>query len=66
MYNLHTLLSILFDFLQLKSWPIAYQRKVSFDIRPIQFPPGEDPQKWKKVFKMCATQRLFLPVSSDV
>nr|XP_054757673.1 glucoside xylosyltransferase 1-like [Lytechinus pictus] len=46
---------------RLDAWPAVYRRKIQFDLRPISFPPGEDPEKWKKVFKMCATQRLFLP-----
>ncbi|XP_072162818.1 glucoside xylosyltransferase 1-like [Diadema setosum] len=46
---------------RLNDWPTAYRRKLTFDLYSISFPSGEDPQQWKKVFKMCATQRLFLP-----
>ncbi|XP_071505879.1 glucoside xylosyltransferase 1-like [Diadema antillarum] len=46
---------------RLNAWPTAYRRKLTFDLYSISFPSGEDQQEWKKVFKMCATQRLFLP-----
>ncbi|XP_030849201.1 glucoside xylosyltransferase 1-like isoform X3 [Strongylocentrotus purpuratus] len=46
---------------RLNAWPSVYRRKFAFSLHPISFPPGEDPAKWKKVFKTCATQRLFLP-----
>ncbi|KAI1280862.1 Glucoside xylosyltransferase 2 [Halotydeus destructor] len=42
-----------------KKWPQNILKNISFEIRPIQFPSGSD--KWKKLFKPCASQRLFLP-----
>ncbi|XP_033108903.1 glucoside xylosyltransferase 1-like [Anneissia japonica] len=51
----------------LTTWPAAFQAKMEFTLHSIQFPEGENPEEWKKVFKTCATQRLFLPdVLTDV
>ena len=38
-------------------------RKAKLDLRPITF-PSDKAEEWKKLFKPCASQRLFLPVSS--
>ncbi|XP_033627891.1 glucoside xylosyltransferase 2-like [Asterias rubens] len=46
---------------KIKSWPASFQNRISFKIHPISFPPGENFEEWKKMFKKCATQRLFLP-----
>ena len=46
---------------RLKSWPAPYSNKISFNIHNIAFPPGENFEEWNNIFKLCATQRLFLP-----
>ncbi|XP_071955139.1 glucoside xylosyltransferase 1-like [Antedon mediterranea] len=45
----------------LESWPVSFQAKMEYMLHSIQFPKGENPEEWKKMFKTCATQRLFLP-----
>ncbi|XP_047452546.1 glucoside xylosyltransferase 1-like isoform X2 [Mugil cephalus] len=45
----------------LESWPRMIQTKFNFTIYPITF-PKENAKDWKKLFKPCASQRLFLPV----
>lgn len=47
--------------LQLRSWPKMVQMKFNFTIYPITF-PKDNAREWKKLFKPCASQRLFLPV----
>ncbi|GCB74631.1 hypothetical protein scyTo_0003722, partial [Scyliorhinus torazame] len=55
------------DFLQpqfkksIKAWPFAFKSRVDYNIYPITFSAGK-PQEWKKLFKPCAAQRLFLPM----
>ncbi|XP_040594796.1 glucoside xylosyltransferase 2 [Mesocricetus auratus] len=46
---------------QLRQWPDSYTKKFEHKIYPITFSVG-NPQEWKKLFKPCAAQRLFLPV----
>ncbi|XP_062057256.1 serine/threonine-protein phosphatase 4 regulatory subunit 2 isoform X2 [Lepus europaeus] len=46
---------------QLREWPDSYTRKFEHRVYPITFSVG-NPQEWKKLFKPCAAQRLFLPV----
>ncbi|XP_054993002.1 glucoside xylosyltransferase 2 [Sorex araneus] len=46
---------------QLQQWPDSYRKKFEHRIYPISFSVG-NPQEWKKLFKPCAAQRLFLPV----
>ncbi|XP_029009567.1 glucoside xylosyltransferase 1-like isoform X1 [Betta splendens] len=45
----------------LESWPTTVQAKFTFAIYPITF-PKENVNEWKKLFKPCASQRLFLPL----
>ncbi|KAL0968769.1 hypothetical protein UPYG_G00271460 [Umbra pygmaea] len=45
----------------LDSWPSDFQSRFTFTTYPITF-PGDDPTVWKKLFKPCASQRLFLPL----
>ncbi|CAG08660.1 unnamed protein product, partial [Tetraodon nigroviridis] len=45
----------------LNSWPRTVQTRFSFTIYPITF-PSENGKEWKKLFKPCASQRLFLPM----
>lgn len=56
--------SFFFFFLKLVSWPRTVQTKFNFTIYPITF-PKENANEWKKLFKPCASQRLFLPVSLE-
>ncbi|XP_044278974.1 glucoside xylosyltransferase 1 isoform X3 [Varanus komodoensis] len=45
---------------------LAYQEKFNYTLYPISF-PTENAGEWKKLFKPCASQRLFLPlILSDV
>uniref|UniRef100_A0A3Q1GLQ6 Glucoside xylosyltransferase 1 n=1 Tax=Acanthochromis polyacanthus TaxID=80966 RepID=A0A3Q1GLQ6_9TELE len=45
----------------LKSWPRVVQGHFNFTIYHITF-PKENEREWKKLFKPCASQRLFLPL----
>ncbi|XP_029909021.1 glucoside xylosyltransferase 1 isoform X3 [Myripristis murdjan] len=45
----------------LDSWPSLVQARFNFTTYPITF-PSENANEWKKLFKPCASQRLFLPV----
>ncbi|KAM8930976.1 glucoside xylosyltransferase 2 [Pelodytes ibericus] len=46
---------------KLKEWPRLASRKFKYNIYPITFSVG-DTEEWKKLFKPCAAQRLFLPM----
>lgn len=46
---------------QLESWPDFIRSKFNYTVYPISF-PSENAAEWKKLFKPCASQRLFLPV----
>ncbi|KAJ7403237.1 Glucoside xylosyltransferase 2 [Pitangus sulphuratus] len=46
---------------KLKEWPSSYTKKFESNIYPITFSVG-NAQEWKRLFKPCAAQRLFLPV----
>lgn len=45
----------------LESWPCAVKLNFNFTNYPITF-PSENAREWKKLFKPCASQRLFLPL----
>ncbi|XP_071393984.1 glucoside xylosyltransferase 1-like [Centroberyx affinis] len=45
----------------LDSWPSMVQPRFNFTTYPITF-PSENAKEWKKLFKPCASQRLFLPL----
>jgi UDP-xylose:glucoside alpha-1,3-xylosyltransferase len=46
----------------LAEWPESILERISFEIHPVKFPgPEEDEMEWRKLFKPCASQRLFLP-----
>ncbi|OCT83443.1 hypothetical protein XELAEV_18025985mg [Xenopus laevis] len=47
--------------MKLEIWPQQISRKIEYKIYPITF-PGGNTQEWKKLFKPCAAQRLFLPM----
>lgn len=46
---------------RLNQWPRSVAAKFHYSIYPITFSVG-DAEEWKKLFKPCAAQRLFLPV----
>lgn len=48
---------------QLDFWPPKYREKVEYELYNITFPETDDvkPEDWKKLFKPCACQRLFIP-----
>uniref|UniRef100_A0A3Q0QUS2 Glucoside xylosyltransferase 1 n=1 Tax=Amphilophus citrinellus TaxID=61819 RepID=A0A3Q0QUS2_AMPCI len=45
----------------LGSWPQMIRATFNFTIYPITFPKDNE-REWKKLFKPCASQRLFLPL----
>nr|XP_061825561.1 glucoside xylosyltransferase 1-like isoform X2 [Nerophis lumbriciformis] len=45
----------------LHSWPRSVQTRFNFTIYSITF-PTENENDWRKLFKPCASQRLFLPL----
>lgn len=48
---------------QLDFWPPKYRQNVEYEIYNITFPESEGikQEEWKKLFKPCACQRLFIP-----
>lgn len=56
LFKLHVFLC-----LQLDQWPRFIAARFQYTIYPITFSVG-DAEEWKKLFKPCAAQRLFLPV----
>ena len=54
----------LFSF-QLESWPEEFRDRMSYNIYNATFPDaGNASSLWRKMFKSCATERLFFPVST--
>lgn len=47
---------------KLEDWKNITKRKFTFRIQRLTF-PKENAREWKDLFKPCAAQRLFLPVS---
>ncbi|VDI64305.1 UDP-xylose:glucoside alpha-1,3-xylosyltransferase, partial [Mytilus galloprovincialis] len=45
---------------KLDYWPAEYKRKFLYYLYNITF-PTDNTQEWKKLFKPCASQRLFIP-----
>ncbi|XP_028825034.1 glucoside xylosyltransferase 2 isoform X2 [Denticeps clupeoides] len=45
----------------LNQWPRPFSSKFQYRLYPITFSVG-NAEEWKKLFKPCAAQRLFLPV----
>ncbi|XP_045120759.1 glucoside xylosyltransferase 2-like [Portunus trituberculatus] len=43
------------------SWPTDVRFRITLDLHSITFPPGQDAATWRKLFKPCASQRLFMP-----
>ncbi|CAH1786741.1 unnamed protein product [Owenia fusiformis] len=50
-----------FQGIKLDAWPDGVKERTAYSIYPITFPDGENAEEWKKLFKPCASQRLFLP-----
>ena len=48
---------------EIKLWPMQILFRVNLDLHPIQLPEHGKANEWKKLFKPCASQRLFFPVS---
>lgn len=46
---------------KLYEWPLSIWQRISYKIYPITFPFESNVEEWKKLFKPCAAQRLFLP-----
>jgi len=47
---------------KLTDWRDIKPFTFDFEILPLKFPTGNEAE-WKNLFKPCAAQRLFLPVS---
>lgn len=45
---------------KLSDWKEFYNKTFEFVVRPVEFPVGDNVM-WRKLFKPCAAQRLFLP-----
>lgn len=43
------------------AWPEEVKGRLSLKLYPISYPGVAEPEKWKALFKPCATQRLFMP-----
>ncbi|KAK6488235.1 glucoside xylosyltransferase 1-like isoform X1 [Huso huso] len=54
--NLHIKFKAILD-----SWSESYRLKFNYTVHSITF-PSENAAEWKKLFKPCASQRLFLPI----
>lgn len=47
---------------KLDEWRTTTNQSFSYEVYPITFPLQENAEEWRKLFKPCAAQRLFLPV----
>ena len=56
--NLHAELKNIF-----REWSSVKSSQVLLKLYSLHFPPGENVEVWKRLFKPCAAQRLFLLVS---
>lgn len=45
---------------QLEFWPDEFKRKIYYRIFPISYPSDQNSNEWRKLFKPCASQRLFI------
>ncbi|KAL6473587.1 hypothetical protein MHYP_G00171480 [Metynnis hypsauchen] len=45
----------------LDSWPDFIRQKFNYTVHPVSF-PSQHQREWSKLFKPCASQRLFLPM----
>lgn len=48
---------------KLEDWSSITKNKFTFQVLPLIF-PKENEAEWRNLFKPCAAQRLFLPVST--
>ncbi|XP_070789662.1 glucoside xylosyltransferase 2 [Pituophis catenifer annectens] len=46
---------------KLEEWPTSFSKKFEYNVYPISFSVG-NAEEWRKLFKPCAAQRLFLPM----
>ncbi|GFO27022.1 glucoside xylosyltransferase 1, partial [Plakobranchus ocellatus] len=46
---------------ELDLWPLVHRHRLSYHIYNVTFPDSSTTNAWKKLFKPCASQRLFLP-----
>lgn len=46
---------------QISSWPKKVRDRFKYTLLPLRFPDDGLTEEWKKLFKPCASQRLFLP-----
>ncbi|KAK3885294.1 hypothetical protein Pcinc_010462 [Petrolisthes cinctipes] len=44
------------------SWPADVSERITLDLHSITFPADQDAAAWRKLFKPCASQRLFMPL----
>eukprot|EP00795_Rhopilema_esculentum_P006671 gene6671-12227_t len=47
---------------EIQTWPGFKNGKIKLDLHTIQFPVEGNFHEWKKLFKPCASQRLFFPL----
>ncbi|CAG2118923.1 unnamed protein product, partial [Medioppia subpectinata] len=45
----------------LNEWPKEILSRISFEIHLVSFPNTVNVEEWRRLFKLCAAQRLFLP-----
>ena len=58
--HLHDVLKKIFT-----EWQTVKSGQVMFKLYSLHFPSGENAEDWKRLFKPCAAQRLFLLVSTN-
>ncbi|MEO6193729.1 MAG: glycosyl transferase family 90 [Thermoanaerobaculia bacterium] len=46
---------------RLQAWPAEVRKKIAWTLYPISYPGVEDAEKWRGLFKPCASERLFYP-----
>lgn len=46
---------------KLTEWKYLVNNTLEFELHPITFPKRGNAEEWRKLFKPCASQRLFLP-----
>lgn len=49
-------------FTRINAWPIHFRKNLLYTLYPITYPDDGNQKNWKKLFKPCASQRLFLPL----
>ncbi|EEB11543.1 conserved hypothetical protein [Pediculus humanus corporis] len=50
---------------ELNIWKKDFKKNFDYKILEVKFPSGEFESSWRKLFKPCSSQRLFLPVNVD-